>query len=712
MDINELVGDVLIKKDAAEVKTSDISISASSVIGLYFSAHWCPPCRSFTPKLATVYDELKKAQKDFEVVFVSSDSGEDEFKSYLDDMPWLAIPFDNEDKKDACSEKFDISGLPTLVLLNGENGEIISKGGRALVEEYGADAFPFNEERIKECQEEMKKKKDNALSEIGLLSFMNPMVSADNSETGEAVESIINSSEALAVAFLFDDNDPGSSAVISKLVAVQKELGKEKLGLIVVPLQDVKELDEDTKAELKDVQMVRSGESAKTVIKRFEAISSCIQPPHVIVLAKRDNNTLKVCAEEAARNIYFTGAKGFPWSPEVLEALEAKEAAHKEELKAKQKNLDFLSKTTDEGSTSLVHDKSENLVDLATLRSNDVVGLYFSAHWCGPCRGFTPKLAELYNKCKENNRKFEIVFLSSDSDEKEFKEYYEEMPWYALDYKERSLKSLLSDIYDVQGIPTLILLNGKGEMITEDGREVTSYGEEYFPWDDASIEKAKEEETKKKIEKIKEQKKEEEKNAMEQEKSGKIVLRRHIGEPSFVSISVDHAIQFKEFSTVVASSAVIPEGTKVFYEVTFKGYNGSSMGMQLSQIGWAMDGFEAHDEYKGDGVGDCEYSYGYDGQRQCKWHAGSHEWGNEFNPEDGTVLGIAADMEKGELLFGLNGDWKAPMGVAFEGLEKSLKLFPAITASELKLEVNFGDNTFKYGPPDSSFVGLYNALKQ
>ena len=116
----------------------------------------------------------------------------------------------------------------------------------------------------------------------------------------------------------------------------------------------------------------------------------------------------------------------------------------------------------------------------------------------------------------------------------------------------------------------MILLSGKGDLITEEGREIVSYGEDYFPWDEASMEKAREEETKKKLEKIEKAKEEEQKRAEEQEKAGKIVLRRHIGQPSSVSVGVDHNIEFKDFSTVVASSAVISEGSKVFYEVTFK----------------------------------------------------------------------------------------------------------------------------------------------
>ena len=77
-----------------------------------------------------------------------------------------------------------------------------------------------------------------------------------------------------------------------------------------------------------------------------------------------------------------------------------------------------------------------------------VVGLYFSAHWCPPCSAFTPKLADWYNKLKEGDigDKFEIVFLSSDRDEKSFKEYFGEMPWHAVSYDNRGIKVSLCTI--------------------------------------------------------------------------------------------------------------------------------------------------------------------------------------------------------------------------------------------------------------------------
>jgi nucleoredoxin len=61
----------------ADLKTKDGVVSPASLagkyVGVYFSAHWCPPCRRFTPKLASTYNFLQATGKPFEVIFVSAD---------------------------------------------------------------------------------------------------------------------------------------------------------------------------------------------------------------------------------------------------------------------------------------------------------------------------------------------------------------------------------------------------------------------------------------------------------------------------------------------------------------------------------------------------------------------------------------------------------------------------------------------------------------
>lgn len=51
------------------------------------------------------------------------------------------------------------------------------------------------------------------------------------------------------------------------------------------------------------------------------------------------------------------------------------------------------------------------------LGSCDYLIVYFSAHWCPPCKGFTPVFAERYKKLKGIGTNFEIIFVSADRDE-------------------------------------------------------------------------------------------------------------------------------------------------------------------------------------------------------------------------------------------------------------------------------------------------------
>lgn len=112
--------------------------------------------------------------------------------------------------------------------------------------------------------------------------------------------------------------------------------------------------------------------------------------------------------------------------------------------------------------------------------------------WCPPCRAFTPRLAETYRKVLADGKAFEIVFVSSDKDEASFREYFGHMPWLALPYSARGKKDALSRLFQVEGIPTLVLLNADGTLISTDGRSSIAadpHGAKY-PWHPPTLSEA------------------------------------------------------------------------------------------------------------------------------------------------------------------------------------------------------------------------------
>jgi nucleoredoxin len=112
------------------------------VLGLYFSAHWCPPCRGFTPKLAEKYKEMMAAGLPFEMIFVSSDKDQGAFDSYFGEQPWAALPFEERKLKEELSTAFDVSGIPSLVIIDKDR-TVITKNGRGAIMGDLAD-FPFH----------------------------------------------------------------------------------------------------------------------------------------------------------------------------------------------------------------------------------------------------------------------------------------------------------------------------------------------------------------------------------------------------------------------------------------------------------------------------------------------------------------------------------------------------------------------------------------
>ena len=124
-------------------KSPASALSSKQVVGLYFSAHWCPPCRGFTPKLAEAYKTIS-ADKSFEIVFISSDKDETQFASYFEEMPWLALPFAERDLKKKLSKQYKVNGIPALILLDGATGAVLNKDGRSVISKDPTGAnFPW-----------------------------------------------------------------------------------------------------------------------------------------------------------------------------------------------------------------------------------------------------------------------------------------------------------------------------------------------------------------------------------------------------------------------------------------------------------------------------------------------------------------------------------------------------------------------------------------
>ncbi len=88
----------------------------------YRSAHWCPPCRGFTPGLVDYYDMYKLKGAPFELVFISSDKSEEAMEEYMDeyDMEWPA--FEYGENKDIVSRNGN--GIPNLIVTDAEGNKL------------------------------------------------------------------------------------------------------------------------------------------------------------------------------------------------------------------------------------------------------------------------------------------------------------------------------------------------------------------------------------------------------------------------------------------------------------------------------------------------------------------------------------------------------------------------------------------------------------
>jgi nucleoredoxin len=125
--VSILKGDLVTSKNGVLSAFNDQALDKKKLIGLYFSARWCGPCRKFTPDLVEFYNRVTPAHPEFEIIFVSSDRSAPAMEAYMRDMqmPWPAVHFDKLATKEPL-RAYAGSGIPCLVIIDAATGQVVS----------------------------------------------------------------------------------------------------------------------------------------------------------------------------------------------------------------------------------------------------------------------------------------------------------------------------------------------------------------------------------------------------------------------------------------------------------------------------------------------------------------------------------------------------------------------------------------------------------
>ncbi|XP_048322845.2 probable nucleoredoxin 1 [Ziziphus jujuba] len=463
-DLSQLLSseerDFLIRKNGDEVKVSSL---AGKIVGLYFSASWCGPCRRFTPKLIELYEEVA-SKGNFEVVFISSDRDDESFKNYLSEMPWLAIPFSDLDTRKRLKELFKVRGIPNLVIFD-ENGHVSTEKGTRIVTEYGVDAYPFTPERINFLKEQEEAAKQNqTLSSILVSSSRDYLISNDGKQVP------VSELEGKLVGLYFSMNSHGGCIEFTpKLVEAYKKLKETGQGqdfeIVLISLDHKDEQFKEGFEKMPWLALPFNDKSIERLVRYFE-----LQNLPTLVIIGPDGKTLNPDVSEL---IEEHGVGAYPFSPEKLAEL-----AEIEKAKLEAQTLESLLVFEDK---DYVIEKNGSKVPVSELVGKTIL-LYFSAHWCPPCRAFLPKLITTYHDIKAKDKAFEVIFISSDRDQSAFDEFFSSMPWLALPFGDVRKKSL-QRTFKVQGIPAAIAIGPSGRTLTSNARKlIGAYGEDAYPF--------------------------------------------------------------------------------------------------------------------------------------------------------------------------------------------------------------------------------------
>jgi nucleoredoxin len=127
----DLIGPTLLQTAQQKRVCTVAAVDFADIIGLYFAA-WNKPCRAFTQKLKTAYNNGEESvRRTMEIVFVSMESDEAAFQDCFAEMPWFAVPLGGHGIQKKLARQFEVTETPCFILLDSKTGDVVSKNGVA-----------------------------------------------------------------------------------------------------------------------------------------------------------------------------------------------------------------------------------------------------------------------------------------------------------------------------------------------------------------------------------------------------------------------------------------------------------------------------------------------------------------------------------------------------------------------------------------------------
>ncbi|KAI5573029.1 hypothetical protein BDE02_10G051300 [Populus trichocarpa] len=386
-------------------------------------------------------------------------------------MPWFAIPFSDTETRLRLKEVFEVRGIPHLVIFD-TNGKVSCDDGVSTVMEHGVDGYPFNLDRLNFLKEqEENAKKNQTISSILVSSSRDYVISND----GKKIPLLDLEGKLVGLYFSIHTMCGEFTPKLVELYKTLKEKG-ENFEVVLISLDYDEEDFKESFETMPWLALPFKDKSCKKLAQYFELRTI----PNLVIIGQ-DGKTLN---PNVAELIEDHGIEAYPFTPEKLDELAAIEKAKLESQ--------TLESVLVNGENDFVIDKSGSKVPVSELVGKNIL-LYFSAQWCPPCRAFLPKLIEAYHTIKAKDNAVEVIFISSDSDQTTFDEFYSEMPWLALPFGDER-KQILSRKFKIQGIPAAVAIGPSGRTITKEARmHLTAYGADAFPFTEEHLKQMEEE---------------------------------------------------------------------------------------------------------------------------------------------------------------------------------------------------------------------------